>query len=203
MPSEGWYRSQLPARRRLRRHIQAVFQDPVASFDPRWRVERLIAEPFSLLDRPPGPRERRRKVEALLEQVELDPRDADRYPHEFSGGQCQRIAIARALIIEPAILALDEATSALDASVKAQILALLADLSAQRELAFLFVTHDLGTVRRIADRVLVMRAGRIVEAGPTERIFASPADPYTQSLVAAAPTLDAVLTRRYGSSGAA
>ncbi len=176
-----------------RRHIQAVFQDPAGSFDPRWRVEHLVAEPLHLLGTRLDPAERRRRVEVMLEQVGLAGADADRLPHEFSGGQRQRIAIARALILEPALIVFDEATSALDVSVKAQILDLLADLSARHDLAYLFVTHDLATVRRIADRVLVMQAGRIVEAGLTERIFAAPEHPYTAALLAAAPDLAQIL----------
>ena len=176
-----------------RRRIQAVFQDPAGSFDPRWRVEHLVAEPLHLIGHRLDGTERRRRVETMLEKVGLAAADADRLPHEFSGGQRQRIAIARALILEPALIAFDEATSALDVSVKAQILDLLAGLSARQELAYLFVTHDLGTVRRIADRVLVMQAGKIVEEGPTARIFAAPEHPYTAALLAAAPDLAQVL----------
>jgi len=176
-----------------RRRIQAVFQDPAGSFDPRWRVGHLVAEPLHLLGTRLDAAERRHRVEAMLEKVGLAAADADRLPHEFSGGQRQRIAIARALILEPALIAFDEATSALDVSVKAQILDLLTELSARQELAYLFVTHDLGTVRRIADRVLVMQAGRIVEAGPTERIFSAPEHPYTAALLAAAPDLAQIL----------
>ncbi|MEI9983795.1 MAG: dipeptide ABC transporter ATP-binding protein [Aliidongia sp.] len=184
---------------RQRRRIQAVFQDPYGSFDPRWRVEHLVAEPLHLLEARLDAGERRRKVEAMLERVGLAAADADRLPHEFSGGQRQRIAIARALILEPALIAFDEATSALDVSVKAQILDLLAELSVRQDLAYLFVTHDLGTVRRIADRVLVMQAGRIVEQGPTEQIFAAPSHPYTAALIAAAPDLWTVLAGLDGS----
>ena len=159
--------------------LQAVFQDPAGSLDPRWRVERLVAEPL-----PPLPAaERRRRVEAVLGQVGLSAADIDRLPHEFSGGQRQRIAIARALVVDPDVIAFDEATSALDLAVKTQILNLLAELAATRRLAYLFVTHDLATVRRIADRVLVMRQGRIVEEGPARQIFAAPRHPYTRSLV--------------------
>jgi peptide/nickel transport system ATP-binding protein len=175
--------------RRLRRCIQAVFQDPYGSFDPQWSVERLIAEPFYLLDSPPAAAERRRKVAAVLEQVGLSASDARRYPHEFSGGQRQRIAIARALITEPSVIAFDEAVSALDVLVRAQILELLAELTERLRLAYLFVSHDLNVVRSIADRIYVMRHGRIVEHGPTEAVFASPRHAYTQALIAATPKL--------------
>jgi peptide/nickel transport system ATP-binding protein len=174
-----------PITRAARRRIQAVFQDPAGSFDPRWRVEKLVAEPLTLLDRPLPPVERRGKVEAVLQQVGLSPTDADRFPHEFSGGQRQRIAIARALVVEPAIIAFDEATSALDMSAKMQILGLLADLATERRLAFLFVTHDLAAMRQIADRVLVMQAGRIVEEGAARQIFTAPRHPYTAALIEA------------------
>jgi peptide/nickel transport system ATP-binding protein len=176
--------------RRLRRCIQAVFQDPYGSFDPLWSVERLIAEPFYLLDSPPAADERRRKVAAVLEQVGLSASDALRYPHEFSGGQRQRIAIARALITQPSVIAFDEAVSALDVLVRAQILELLAELAARLRLAYLFVSHDLNLVRSIADRIYVMQQGRIVEQGSTEAVFASPRHAYTEALIAATPRLE-------------
>ena len=138
--------------RRLRRSLQAVFQDPYGSFDPQWSVERLIAEPYYLMDTPPSAAERRRRVATVLDQVGLSPRDAARFAHEFSGGQRQRIAIARALITEPAVIAFDEAVSALDVLVRAQILKLLRELSERLRLAYLFVSHDLNVVRAIADR---------------------------------------------------
>jgi peptide/nickel transport system ATP-binding protein len=175
--------------RRLRRAMQAVFQDPYQSFDPRWSVEQLVAEPFHLLDVRPGRAERRRKVAAVLEQVGLSAADGARHPREFSGGQRQRIAIARALVTEPAVVVLDEAVSALDVLVRAQILDLLAALSERLQLAYLFVTHDLGVVRAIADRVYVMQRGRIVEQGPTQRVFMAPEHAYTRMLLAAMPRL--------------
>ncbi len=181
---------------RLRRRAQSVFQDPYGSFDPRWRVERLVSEPFHLLDAPPRGRERRERVAAALEQVGLSADDLDRYPHEFSGGQRQRLAIARALAIEPELIVLDEATSALDVSIRAQILDLLADLSSRLGLAYLFIAHDLTMVRAVTDRTLVMAEGRIVEEGPTEALFAAPAHPATRALLDAAPDLDAALARR-------
>jgi peptide/nickel transport system ATP-binding protein len=181
------------ARKRLRRSIQVVLQDPSASFDPLWRVERVIAEPYYTLAAPPGPQEIKANVAAALEQVGLAPADAARFPHEFSGGQRQRIAIARALILKPAVIAFDEALSALDVIVRAQILALLAELAARLELAYLFVSHDLGVVRSIADRVYVMQHGRIVEEGATERVFASPQHAHTRALLAAMPRIGARL----------
>jgi peptide/nickel transport system ATP-binding protein len=185
------------AQRRLRRRIQGVFQDPYSSFDPRWRVERLVAEPLALLEAPPGPRERRRRVEAMLDQVGLPSTAADRLAHEFSGGQRQRIALARALIIEPDLVVLDEATSALDVTIRAQILALMADLSTRLNLAWLFVTHDLAVVRAVTDRLLVMRAGKIVEEGETIAVFAAPRHPYTVELLAATPSLEHTLASRF------
>jgi peptide/nickel transport system ATP-binding protein len=180
------------ALRRLRRAIQAVFQDPYGSFDPRWTVERLIAEPFFLLDSPPPAEERRHKVAAVLEQVGLAPADARRLPHEFSGGERQRIAIARALVIEPAVIAFDEAVSALDVLVRAQILELLAQLGERLKLGYLFVSHDLTVVRSIADRVYVMQRGRIVEHGSTEAVFNAPQHAYTQALIAAGSDIGAI-----------
>jgi len=175
--------------KRLRRHVQVVFQDPYGSFDPRWRVEQLVAENFHLLEELPDRVEGRRRVEAMLDHVGLSSSDADRFPHEFSGGQRQRIAIARALITNPSIIALDEAVSALDVSIRAQVLDLLADLSDRLGLSYLFVTHDLTVVRAITDRLMVMQAGRIVEAGATEAVFADPQHAYTRSLLAATPDL--------------
>jgi peptide/nickel transport system ATP-binding protein len=177
------------ASRTQRAAIQAVFQDPYGSFDPRWRVLDLVAEPLGLLDAPPRGPDRRARVEAALAEVGLPPQAADRYPHQFSGGQRQRIAIARALITHPRIVLLDEAVSALDTPVRAEILRLLARLSDDLGLAWLFVTHDLTVARAVTDRLLVMKAGRIVEEGPTTEVFAAPKHPYTAELIAATPRL--------------
>lgn len=173
----------------LRAGIQVVFQDPYGSFNPRWQVERIVAEPFHLLPDAPQGHARRDRVAAALSAVRLSPDDLTKYPHEFSGGQRQRIAIARALITRPKILVLDEAVSALDVSVRARILDLLAELQAELGLSFLFISHDLTVVRAITDRVLVMQAGQIVEEGPTATVFDAPSHPYTRQLIAAAPRL--------------
>jgi peptide/nickel transport system ATP-binding protein len=178
-----------PMPKAARAKMQAVFQDPYGSFDPRWRVARLVAEPFHLLDAPPRGAARDRAVAEALEAVGLAAADAGKFIHEFSGGQRQRIAIARALIIRPRLIVLDEAVSALDVRVRAQILDLLADLSARFGVGYLFISHDLTVVRAITDRVMVMQAGEIVETGPTERVFEAPRHPYTRALLAAAPVL--------------
>jgi len=183
------------ADRRLRRRIQAVFQDPYGSFNPSWRVEQLIAEPLDLLDPRPSAVERRQRVATLLAQVGLPADAIDRSPSAFSGGQRQRIAIARALAISPDIIAFDEATSALDVSTRAEILKLLAELKQTLRLSYLFVTHDLALVRAIADRIVVMQAGRVVETGRTADVFAGPKHPYNAKLLAATPDLERVLAQ--------
>jgi peptide/nickel transport system ATP-binding protein len=173
----------------VRRRLQVVFQDPYGSFNPRHRVERLITEPFHLLETPPQGTARDAAVAEALAAVGLGPEAARKYPHEFSGGQRQRIAIARALITRPDLIIFDEAVSALDVSVRAQVLDLVADLCRRYELAYLFISHDLNVVQGVTDRVLVMQAGRVVEEGPTMAVFAAPRHPYTQALLAAAPRL--------------
>ena len=182
--------------RDMRRRVQVVFQDPYSSFNPRHRVDRLIAEPFFLLDEQPDREERRRRIDEALVNVGLRPSDAHKYIHEFSGGQRQRIAIARALIIEPSLIVLDEAVSALDVSIRAQILDLLADLSDRLAISYLFISHDLSVVRAITDRVLVMKSGKVVEEGLTEDVFRDPQHPYTKELLAATPVLDEALKAR-------
>jgi peptide/nickel transport system ATP-binding protein len=179
--------------RRLRRLVQVVFQDPYGSLNPRHEVARIVAEPLALLDTRLTRGERERRVAAALAEVGLAASAARRRPHEFSGGERQRIAIARALVVGPRLVILDEAVSALDASLRTQILELLLGLSAARGLAYLFVSHDLGVVRAVTDRTLVMRAGRIVESGPTTEVLDRPCHPYTQQLVAATPSLERAL----------
>jgi peptide/nickel transport system ATP-binding protein len=179
------------ALRPYRRAIQIVFQDPLASLDPRARVRDAVAEGMETFAIGANDRERTERVAAMLERVQLDPRQMWRYPHEFSGGQRQRICIARALAVEPLLLVCDEATSALDVSIQAQILNLLQRLQEELGLTYLFITHDLGVVRYLADRVSVMYVGQIVEEGATERIFGDPRHPYTRALLAAVPSLDA------------
>ncbi|SHF51400.1 peptide/nickel transport system ATP-binding protein [Litoreibacter ascidiaceicola] len=169
----------------VRRKMQVVFQDPYGSFNPRHKVARLVSEPFHLL----GRKATEAEIDEALISVGLTPADKTKYIHEFSGGQRQRIAIARALIIKPELIVLDEAVSALDVSIRAQILDLLADLSDRFGLTYLFISHDLSVVRAITDRCLVMQSGKIVEEGDTEHLFTAPSHPYTQTLIAAAPTL--------------
>ena len=173
----------------VRRKMQVVFQDPYGSFNPRHRVSRLITEPFHLLPDPPRGAARDAAIAEALTAVGLKPEDAERHIHAFSGGQRQRIAIARALIIKPDLIVFDEAVSALDVRVRAQILDLMADLSRAYGLTYLFISHDLSVVRSITDRVMVMRAGEIVEDRPTADIFAAPDHPYTRELMNAAPKL--------------
>ncbi|MBR9839786.1 MAG: ABC transporter ATP-binding protein [Rhodobacteraceae bacterium] len=173
----------------VRRRVQVVFQDPYGSFNPRHRVGRLVSEPFHLLPDPPTGAARDAAIAEALTAVGLKPEHAESYIHAFSGGQRQRIAIARALIIRPELVIFDEAVSALDVRVRAQILDLIAGLSRSHGLTYLFISHDLSVVRGITDRVLVMRAGEIVEQGPTDAVFDNPQHWYTKSLIAAAPSL--------------
>jgi oligopeptide transport system ATP-binding protein len=177
------------ALRPLRRRMQMVFQDPYASLNPRRDATALIAEPL-VVQGGVSRAARERRVEELMQRVGLDPSLRHRYAHEFSGGQRQRICIARALAAEPELVICDEATSALDVSIQAQILNLLNQLRRDLGLAYLFISHDLGVVRYLADRVAVMYLGQIVEEGSTERIFADPQHPYTRGLLAAVPLLD-------------
>ena len=174
------------ALRRQRRHMGMIFQDPYASLDPRMTVGQAVAEPLRLHGLVPRAGERAR-VEELLSRVGLRPEHADRWPHEFSGGQRQRIAIARALASGPRLIIGDEPVSALDVSVQAQVINLLQDLIREFRLAFVLISHDLAVVRHVADRVVVMYLGRVVEEGPAGDLFAAPRHPYTRALLASVP----------------
>jgi len=178
------------ARKRARRSMQMIFQDPYASLNPRWRVADIVAEPIRVLA-PDTPGDAlAARVAALLGQVGLAAADGQKYPHQFSGGQRQRISIARALSTEPAFLVCDEPTSALDVSVQAQVLNLMRDLQRRMGLTYLFISHNLAVVHHIADRVGVMYLGRIVELAPKARLFADPQHPYTRMLLDAVPDLE-------------
>ena len=181
--------------RRLRRRMQIIFQDPYASLNPRMSIGRAVKEGIEVHHLATGA-EAERRVTALLEEVGLSADAAQRYPHEFSGGQRQRAGIARALAVEPEFIVCDEPVSALDVSVQAQVLNLLADLQARRGLSYLFISHDLAVIRHIAPRVAVMYLGRIVEEGPSGPIYARALHPYTQALLSAVPVPDAKTKRQ-------
>ena len=176
------------ALRRARRHFQIVFQDPYSSLNPRMRVGGIVEEPL-IIHKLGGRDERRAKVRQLFELVGLEPSATTKYPHEFSGGQRQRIGLARALALEPSLIVADEPVSALDVSVQAQVVNLLLDLQQRLGLTYLFIAHDLRLVRQICDRVAVMYRGRLVEVAAAERLFTSPAHPYTVALLSAIPKL--------------
>lgn len=184
--------AQLRARRRK---FQMIFQDPYNSLDPRMTVGEIIGEALDINRIVSGKTERRGRIEALLQSVGLDPGHAQRYPHEFSGGQRQRIGIARALAVEPKLIVCDEPVSALDVSVQAQIVNLLRDLQRKRQMACLFVAHDLAVVEHISHRIMVMYLGQVVELGQTEAVVHAPKHPYTQALISAVPQVDAATQR--------
>ncbi|MBI4183196.1 MAG: ABC transporter ATP-binding protein [Proteobacteria bacterium] len=187
-----------PAERRgYHRHVQMIFQDPFDSLNPRKTVLQTLAQPLRNHGLVPA-REQRAAAAELLDHVGLSPGRAflDRYPHQFSGGQRQRICIARALAVRPRIIVADEAVSALDISIRAQILKLLRKLQEEFQLSYLFITHDLGVVRSLCDRVAVMYLGRMVEEGATDSIFTLPRHPYTSALLAASPMVDPEAARR-------
>jgi microcin C transport system ATP-binding protein len=177
--------------RPLRRHMQIVFQDPYGSLSPRLSVGQIIEEGLSIQNPGLTSAERVERVTRALKEVGLDPSCRDRYPHEFSGGQRQRIAIARALVLEPKFLILDEPTSALDVSVQAQIVDLLRELQRRHKLAYLFISHDLKVVRALANSIIVLRHGKVVEQGPARTVFSKPKTDYTKALLAAAFELEA------------
>ena len=175
--------------RTLRPKVQIVFQNPYGSLNPRQKIGSILEEPLLVNTKAPKA-ERQEKARAMMKSVGLRPEHYDRYPHMFSGGQRQRIAIARALMLDPEILVLDEPVSALDISIQAQVLNLLADLQEKHNLAYLFISHDLSVVKHIADEVMVMYLGRVVEQGTRDNIFRNPQHPYTKALLSATPTPD-------------
>lgn len=175
--------------RALRQRLQVIFQDPFSSLNPKLKIGKILAEPLKV-HRQLSYQQVLPDLENLMGQVGLPASALDKYPHEFSGGQRQRIAIARALVLEPEIIVADEAVSALDVSVQAQILDMMRKLQEQRDLSFLFITHDLGVVRNFCDRTLVMYLGRVVETGPVDLLLDDPLHPYTKSLRDAAPIPD-------------
>jgi dipeptide transport system ATP-binding protein len=180
--------------RSLRPKVQMVFQNPYGSLNPRQKIGSILEEPL-LVNTPDTQAQRTEKARAMMVSVGLRPEHYDRYPHMFSGGQRQRIAIARALMLEPEILVLDEPVSALDISIQAQVLNLLADLQEKHNLAYLFISHDLSVVKHIANDVMVMYLGRVVEQGASSDVFGKPQHPYTQALLSATPAPDP--TRKY------
>lgn len=182
--------------RKLRKDLQIIFQDPYASINPRQTVANLLNEAMTIQNVVPA-RERRARIIELLETVGLNEYQADRYPHEFSGGQRQRIGIARALSVNPRLIICDEAVSALDVSIQAQVLNLLKDLQEEFKLTYLFISHDLGVVRHISDRVIVMYLGKIVEIGDKYSIFENPKHPYSRALLSAIPVPDPTREKKH------
>ncbi|MEO9168687.1 MAG: dipeptide ABC transporter ATP-binding protein, partial [Aestuariivirga sp.] len=180
--------------RSLRPKVQMVFQNPYGSLNPRQKIGTILEEPL-LVNTTLGKAQRSEKARAMMAAVGLRPEHYDRYPHMFSGGQRQRIAIARALMLEPKLLVLDEPVSALDISIQAQVLNLLAELQNKFNLAYLFISHDLTVVRHIADEVMVMYLGKVVEHGPVDAVFNNPLHPYTRALLSATPIADPLFKR--------
>ena len=176
--------------RSARAKFQMVFQDPIASLSPRRTVEQIIAEPLMVHQPELSGEERSAKVRDTMDAIGLLPDMRNRYPHEFSGGQAQRIGIARALIVEPTLLVADEPVSALDVSIQAQVLNLLSDIKRQRSLSLLFISHDLSVVQHVSDRLLVLYLGHVMEVGAAKDIYANPQHPYTKALLSAVPTID-------------
>jgi peptide/nickel transport system ATP-binding protein len=173
--------------RRMRKHMQIVFQDPYSSLNPRMTVGAAIMEPMQVHGLHGNDKNRRAKVVELLDRVGLSSRVFNRYPHEFSGGQRQRVSIARALAVEPRFIICDESVSALDVSVQAQVLNLLNELRNELGLTYIFISHDLSVVKFMSDRMVVMSAGKVVEMGPAEQLYANPRSEYTRRLIDAIP----------------
>ena len=178
------------AMRRMRRHLQVIFQDPYGSLNPRMTIGTIVREPLDIHRIGSSRAERDAMADRLLERVGLDPAMRRRYPHEFSGGQRQRIGVARAIALRPKLIVADEPVSALDVSVQAQVLDLLTDLQDDLGVSYLFISHDLGVIHHMSDRVLVMKDGKVVERGTADDIFTRPQDPYTQRLLTALPRLE-------------
>jgi oligopeptide transport system ATP-binding protein len=176
--------------KRCRKDLQIIFQDPLSSLNPRMTIGEIVAEPLEVHYPELGRDERRRRVDAMLERVGLRPEMRNRYPNEFSGGQCQRISIARAMISEPKVIVCDEPVSSLDVSIQAQICNLLRELQRDTGIALLFISHDLSIVRYMSHRVLVMYLGRVMETGRREEFFGAPRHPYSQALISAVPVPD-------------
>jgi len=183
------------ALRALRRDMQMIFQDPLAALDPRLTVEQIVAEPLASFRPELGRPARRALVAAMLRRVGLAPEHGRRYPHEFSGGQCQRIGIARAMMLAPKLVVCDEPVSALDMSIQAQIVNLLVALQEEMGQALIFISHNLLIVRHVAHRIAVLYLGRLVELGPAEQVFRAPRHPYTRALIAAVPVADPLRER--------
>lgn len=186
---EDWLGAKGGKLRALRRRMQMVFQDPVASLDPRMRVGTIVSEPLAIHEPRLTRAQRREKAAEILKAVGLGTDALDRYPHEFSGGQRQRVGIARALILRPELVVADEPVSALDVSIGAQILELLARLQREFSLTLILISHSLPVVAQLADRIVVMRSGKIVEIGAAERVLCSPREDYTKALIAAVPQI--------------
>lgn len=178
------------ALRATRKDMQMIFQDPLASLNPRMTIGDIIAEPLRTLRPDMVKSAVTERVQAMMNRVGLLPNLVNRYPHEFSGGQCQRIGIARALILEPKLIICDEPVSALDVSIQAQVVNLLKQLQREMNLSLIFIAHDLSVVKHISDRVVVMYLGNAVEVGPADKLFAAPKHPYTQALMSAVPIPD-------------